>query len=439
MALPPLIAAPAAGRRHPWRRTAAFGLGGCLVRVAYIWLATDPPSLLVSDMRGYWQRAHLQLAGALTGSEGWAVWPPFYHVTLAGLLRLCQAAGLDPARWLDATLALHAALGGLAVGAVHVLARQVLRRPAMADGVAALYAVTFPIVYLEAFVLAENVAIPALVVGTACVLAARLRAPGLALGGALLGIAVAARPGLAMLVPAFVAYVVPPRRPAGRGLRPLAALGGGFLVVVGLVSVGNAWLSGGALRGLARNGGLNFFLTQCRVQRLDSLYDDHGRLTRYRIVPPQFADEPWRPWVATDQPPYAERYFYRRGLQCWRERPLTLLENVLELRKLVWGPFFPSVPGARGRTLLGPVFGILIAGATVVAGLAPLAWRDRARISPELWLLWGLLALTAVAAFFFGAERRFLLPVVFAAYVCAASVVVPSPPAPGGVEVPVAA
>jgi hypothetical protein len=410
-----------------------------LVRLGYVFLATDYPAHLVSDMRGYWERAHFHLAGVPTGSREWALWPPFYHVVLAGLFRFVETLGVGSVHWLGATLGFHAVLGALAAGAVHVLAHGVLRRPAMADGVAILYAVTYPIVYLEAFVLSENVAIPTLAAATTGVAVSRFGSAGLAAGGALLGAAIAARPGLAVLVPAFLGYVCLARSGSPRRAGPLLAFAGALALVIGGVSLGNVRLSDGMLRGIGRNGGVNFFITQCRVHRVDTIFAEGDRTVSYRIVHPQFALETWRTWVATDQPPYAEGYYYRRGVDCWRERPITLVANLPELRKLVWGPFFPSVPRARGFTTLDPVFAVLIAGATVVALVAPIAWRGRPRPAPELWLLWSLLVLTFLGAYLYGAERRFLLPVVFAAYVCAASVVMPSRTAPGGVELPVAA
>jgi hypothetical protein len=415
---------PGRAERHPWRRAVLLAAAAALLRLAYVFLLTDYPAYLVSDMRGYWHRAHVHLAGAGTGSVEWAVWPPFYHVALAGLLAGLDAIGVEGARWLAATLAVQAVLGGVAVGAVHVVARSVLPRPALADAVAALYAVTYPLVYLSAFVLSENLAVPALALAAACAVHRGAGGGRVPAAGTFLGIAVATRPALGALVPAFLVYAAASGPRGGRLLRVLAFTGG-LLAVTGAASVANARLSGGELRGLGANGGVNFFVAQCRVHRLESVFREGGRTLTYRIVHPQFVDEPWRPWVATDHPPYDERYFYGRGLECWRERPLTLLENAAEARKLLWGPLFPSFTSARGFVALDPAFAALIAGAVAVALLGvPLAWVRTGRGTPELWLLWSLLALTLATASLWGAERRFLLPVVFAAYACAASVVV---------------
>jgi hypothetical protein len=411
-------------RRARWIAIALIG-GSFLIRFCYVFLLTDYSHYLVSDMGGYWVRACERFDGDHNSYRQWAVWPPFFHVLLADLFVPFTQAKLPVDLWLTAVILLQITLSSFSVYWVYCIARRIFSNDRIALTAAVVYALTYTPIYFNAFLLSENLAIPLVIASVWLILQKTPRRLGTFCAGVLLGAAAGIRPADVLYAGAFALFLwATLRRPSGDGetqgawrrLAPLLTFVLGFAGVVWLIVLENARISNGALWGLGANGGMNFFMAQCKIGRLDSNSIYHGYHYNYSFSHPQFFGETWREHVTTSVGLHEQGYFYHLGMQRLRDFA-TWREDFWELRKLLIGPIFPTYYTAWGfqtfdllsRWTLTPVFLIALI-APPAARLTRRSWATR-----EILLLWSILVLTFVTCFFFGNERRFIVPTIFAA------------------------
>jgi hypothetical protein len=412
---------------RPYVLPALFIGLSCLIRGVYVFRYTDYHHYLVSDMGGYWVRAIEWMQGQRQVHNQWAIWPPLYHILLGYAFQLFRSIHIPPPHWLASFLVAQIVLGSVSVYCLYGIAREMLRHRVAAIIVGVLYMLTYPVIYLNAFILSENVALPLVIIAAYLVVRHPRSPKHLVAAGLLLGVSVGVRPAYVLFSAAFLIYALIRQgglRAAARGLFFAA----GFAAVTLCVCLTISWMSHGRVKGLSANGGLNFFIMQCKLLHVESHYFVDGGEYTYVIIAPQFAEEQWRATYYTDHPPYEPGYFVKKGVGCLCEERMWV-DNFWELRKLYFGTLFPTFSTAAGCMAIDPICKVMLGVLTLAALLlAPVAWMVRRRIDWTAALFWSFIALVTTTSFFFGCERRYIYSVTFAVYPVLASLFPPRAP-----------
>jgi YD repeat-containing protein len=390
---------------------------GCL-KLAYVFLLTDYPHYLFSDFQGYWDRARERIDGNEFSYSQWALWPALPHILLSWYLRAVDLAGLSALR-LEAVLAANVLLSTGGVALVFGIAQQTLRHDRWAFAVAALYAFTFPLVYLNAFVMSEHVAVLCVLGAMWIVLRYRRNGRALAGAGAFLGLAVGLRPALGMLGLPFAAYVAAADWFDRRAVVRAALFAAGFFAVVGGVVFENYRISQGQLVGLAANGGVNFYFAQCRTHEVISRHNGY----LYRLVSPTTVEYPENGLLDVQRPFHDQSFFGALGWQCLREQPAFWRGALSRIHGLFFGPFLPAASSARGFDFLMAPFRWFFVFCALSLPLAVFVGRRHGVHAGALALLGGALGVELITVLFFGAEHRYLYPMLAPLYVLCACVV----------------
>lgn len=430
-------------------------------RIIYVFFFAAYRSHLTSDMRWYAERAIDFAAGNLTEPHQWLVWPPFYHMFLGTIFRLADLFGLHSAR-LATALTVQMILAAISVYLVYSIARHILQENSWALGVAAVYAFTYPLIYMNSFLLSENLAIPLLIfsvwlisvsknktdyfelqnsilplskgeregVGNAEIVPHltsskigggvknghfRIQCGRLIGAGVTLALAIAVRPALLLLAVPFVIYLWQSKSLLRS--RAIAIFAG--TLVAGLVMASGyvAIISRGQVMGVGANGGINFLLRQCRIREL-VVRDPRATigLTPTQFTAPELSH---LPALEVQRNLNDQKFFVQSGWACLRANGIgRLIRDFADLPHLWVGQFFPWFPAALGsRQLLHPwLWGVALG--TLAA--AALTWRRRLwslAIGRELMFLWLLVGAVVLTGIPFPVEPRFMMPVWFAIYI----------------------
>ena len=282
---------------------------------------------------------------------------------------------------------------------------------------ALLYALAWPLLYLGAFLLSENVAVPLWIASVWLLVCRPARVRYLAASGLLLAVACALRP--AFLFPSLVSIVYVLRvtgvslhaaswpRPVtfACSLRPCLPFLAPFALFLLLVCHQNAVVSGGRVSGLGANGGVNLLYGQSGARMIRCTFDAQGTRWVYLVYGP---DAPNRAAGEADMSnrietrvPFYEQSYYVRYALAYMVRPSTWARDVGHLRFLLAGHMYPDTPAAYDNTdgLWKWLAGLSLA--LTFAGL-PVYLLTGERASAGLWwLLWGFLAVTAVQSLLF--------------------------------------
>jgi hypothetical protein len=387
-----------------------------LAKLFYVFALTDYRNYLFGDFGGYWYRALARIEGNPFEAGQWVIWPPLAHILLSWYVQAVDLLGLS--RWrLEAMLVANVAMSTASTALVYGIAAQTLERKTWALGVAALYALTFPLIYFNAFVMSEHLATLCLLAALWLALARRRVDLALLGAGVLLGLATAQRPGFGLFGLAFVAVIAAADRFTVAALTRAAWFSLGFVLIVGAAVLETNRISGGRVGGLGANGGMAVYMSQCGPRELLASHDGET----YQFVEPALDDRPEHGGVHFLRPLRDQAFFAGLAWECLREQPDVLYAARERFRNLFFGPLLPSVPSAWGFILLLPVFRWFLLACTLALPLA-LAVRGSSGVRQDaLALQGGILSLAALALYIFPAEHRFLYPLVGPLYgVCAA-------------------
>lgn len=397
----------------PW----LVALSALFIRAIYVFWGTVYRTYVVNDMRWYWERALEFSQGDFFSMHQWGVWPPFYHMFVGVLIYLANFF-VQIGHRIEVVLAVQIILASLSTYLVYRIALTVLRNEKWALVVQILYALAYPLIFLNSFVLSENVAIPLLILATWLVLehASKSRRSALVLSAAALVFAIGMRPALTLLILPFIWYLG--RKSWRRSALPFAITGG----VIWLALVGyTAFISGGQAAGIGANGGVNFFLRQCRVRYLQVETDKiNVVLTPTQFYGPLYQD---LPNLKTSVPIYEQKFYAAAGLECLKKRsPGLIFQNILDLKWLFFGQvYFPWVPGALAFKQLISFWTWWFFGAILLALYGGLNRKARKSAAwPEIQFFLLLVAGVALTGIVFPVEPRFMYPLIFAIYILAA-------------------
>ena len=404
----------------PWRSKESWpwlvAAGALILRAIYVFYGTAYRTYVVNDMRWYWERALEFSGGDFSSAHQWGVWPPFYHMAVGTLIYLANYFVAVGHR-IEIVLAVQMILGSVTVYLVYRIARIILESEKWALGVEILYALAYPLIFFNAFILSENIAIPFLILAVWLALEPNLKNKLLPiiLSAVAMVIAIGMRPALTLLVAPFLWYL---GRKSWQRALPFAIAGG----VVWLMLVGyTALISGGQVTSTGANGGVNFFLRQCRVRYLQV---DANQISVV-FTPTQFYGPIYKnlPNLRTTVPIYEQKFYTNSAWECIGRRGVGLVvTDILDLKWLLFGQvYFPWVSGAWGFRSLISIWTWWFFGMILLALFGGLNRKARKNPAwPEIQFFLLLIACVAVTGIVFPVEPRFLYPLIFAIYILAA-------------------
>jgi hypothetical protein len=428
-------------------------IAALVVRFVYVFQFTQFKNYLYSDMGAYWEMALERVKGNDVSIGQWIIWPPFYHIALSYFIRLIDFFGLADFR-LEIVKGCDIILGSLSLLFLYGLTKKIAKgNPVPALIVSAAYSFCYPIIYLNAFVLTENLAIPLLIFSTWCIFKVspmrdqdseaggsggrrRIRFLSIPLidflwiflSGLSLAIATAARPAFGLLGLLFVLFLTGVmvfrvraifkekdiRREAFSRLAKAAFFSLVFFAFLGLVMLENMRISGGKLAGLGAGGGFNFYLAQSKKYWLETNFNGY----RYILVPPGTVDQPERGKFITDVPFYDQAYYYSLGWQYLKGHPEMLLKNLLSFETLFFGPLFPSDASAQWFVELIPIFKMkLFIMAVSILILLPFMLKNPLLRSRYFFFILALPFCLLSLNLIYNVEQRYLYSFAFILYI----------------------
>jgi len=333
-------------------------IGSFLVKFYFVFAVSDYQNYLYSDMKGYWARALQRYTSGSNPVGQTIIWPPVYHYYLAGLFSILSYIGLFEKK-LEIILVFNIVFSTASVLFVYLISKQFLSTH-FSLIVSVFYAFTYPLIYINAFVMSEPTCLFLLLAAIYLLLTYTDRKLILFLAGILFGYAVGIRPSIGLLGLSCAGYIF---FTGGKNIKSFSRTViflTGFFIIVLSISVENYNVSQGRLKGLSAHGGANFLLRQCRVGKIICKVTDG----MYVLSPPVFNAYPELrqiETVRTRMPFYNQKYFYKKGIECIMEKPLeTLGGNFLLFKTLFWGPFFPGRSDVYGYDTFMSIFNTMI-------------------------------------------------------------------------------
>lgn len=375
-------------------------------------------------MSVYWENA---LTFSQTGTPKpytVAMFPPFYSFFLSAFLKLIQPTSLMPYAH-PIGLLIHVLLSTVSVYALYSISCHVTKSKTVSLWVCFVYAFSPLVLYLNSLFLAENISTPFLFVACALFLKeepiARKKIFYLMISGLSLGIAVAGKPGLIFLFFAFLLHLLfTQKRPLPVVFLQLFLFLFSLSLAPAFTVIKNYQISEGKVVGLGANGGLNFFQGACKYQKITSDSDEG----LYWASSPALSSKPEWGEFKTQEPYHNQAYFYKMGLNCFKESPLTWLEKISDLGNLYTSYVGPG-PSDRMEFIYLLVFNrwVLIF-ASALLFLFPFGASLQGIESQNLkFLLTLLLLYLATIAIFTLPERRYIATVEPMIYLLCALVI----------------
>ncbi len=384
-----------------------------LAKLIYIFHYSDYKNYLFSDMGGYWGRAQERYEGGVFNLGQWTSWATFFHFYLTEIFKILNHFHLFKYR-LEIVIILNIIYSTLSVYYLYFIALQIIKNTKYSLLTTFFYAFSYPIFYYNAFVLSENLSIPIVIISTYLVFTYHESGFKMFLTGLLFAIATAARPILGLLALPFFLYIVFAKKFSSHSFKKAVIFALGFFLIIYIVVQENIRISNGELKNLSGNGGVNFFIQQCKVQWVQSTY--HGHVVV--IGPGTYLGYPElaRMKFATDHPFHDQKYFYALGLQCIRNNPRIWLDNILPLKALLLGPLFPGVLSAKGFEYFYKLSNKLIMLMISTFWFLYFLIRDKKIEIKKLLLLLSILFCIIVTNYFFATEQRYCFPAYFVIY-----------------------
>lgn len=386
-----------------------------VLRLIYVYFCTDYKTFLFSDMGAYWQRALDRYSGDIHNYGQWAAWAPFFHYYITFLFQLFDLIGLSKLR-LEIILFLNIVYSVISIYFFYFLAGYFIKNDSCRHLSTLFYALAYPLIYLNAFVLSENLSIPIIITSAYLVLKNYENKKILFFTGAFFAVAVCARPAVGLLAASFFIYVIFADKPSFNSLMRGLIFSCGFFLITGMISLENMKVSNGELKGLAANGGLGFFVQQCKAHMVRSEYKGYV----FEIGNPTYLghSELAKMDFRTDHSLHDEDYFYRLGFECINKNPNIWIENFISLKSMFIGPLFPSVPGCKGFDFLIKVSNYAFIFIFPSLFLLYLPVRDKLMdLKPTVLLVVSIPFLIIVVNYFYAVEQRYFYPCVFTLFI----------------------
>jgi len=310
------------------------------IKLIYVFHFTHYSNYLSTDMGGYWTRAWQLHNADIFGINQWAIWPPLFHIMLSNLFKVFTFIGLGSSQ-LENILTFNILLCSLSVYYLYRITLSTFKNHLGALLVATMYAFSFMMIYLKAFILSENMAIPLFIISIWYLFkGAKWQQVVSAL---LLAIATGIRPGYGLFGLPFVLYLFIQKEAIWLRVQKCFIFTLTFFLVVFAIMAHNTYISGGRMKGLSASSGLNNFFAFSKAYGVRSSFDGYY----YVIYPPSTCDMPENGVLETKTPIYDTESFRKLTKAYIRENPSVLFKKVLDLRDLYFGNMMPWMNDAR--------------------------------------------------------------------------------------------
>ncbi len=413
------VALSGAGRFQfgPFARTRLFGLTAALLSLAalllYVFVCTPYQDFLFSDMGKFWTSAMARLAGGGQEFEDpqFIAWPPLYHIFLAELFRVFRWLGLDELIRLETALSINIVAFAVSVYALQRLAVQWFVRPELIFITVMLYALGFPSLYFNAFLLSGNLGMPLMICAFALI-THKQAWWAVATGGLLFALASIIRPSFGPYGLSFVLFYLVRHGMNWKFIARAAVFSAVFFSMVLLASLEVARISGGKVFGLSANGGLDFFITMSKYHKVDLKYDGWN----FVIVVPALSWEPEYGTFNTNVPFYNQDYYFHQGWEFLKHNPMRAFRSFEHMGHLFFADMLPSRLDAPGFSFWRPVWDWFKCGMFLTFGLYLWMWRRLGERQPEFVMMISVVLLTLIVSAIFTGEPRYTYSILFIFY-----------------------
>ena len=383
-----------------------------LIKIIYVFHFTDYKNYLFSDMGGYWGRAQERYDGGIFNLGQWTAWVPFYHFYLAEVFKLLAFLHLFDHK-LEIVLILNIIYSTISVYCLYFVSKQILKNDNHSLLVTLLYAFTYPFIYLNAFVLTENFAIPLLILSVCLLFNCHEKKSALFINGLIFGIAVATRPSLLPVAISFFLYIIYATIPNRKSLLRGAVFALGFALIIFFTIVEISHISKGEVVGLCGNTGAVFFISQCKHHSIESHYNGYV----FSIGPPlNWQHSDWSDYK-TEHPLHDQSYFYKLGYECMKSNPHYLVESFKNLKTLFFNTLMPAVSSAASFDFFIKLSSYVIFFMTISLGFLYFLIRDKVVETKKVLFLLSIPFCTILMSFFYPPEQRYFYSCVFVIYI----------------------
>lgn len=391
----------------------ALAVLSCLCLLGYVFYLAPYDYFLYNDMAGYWNRAMERLQGQSFRETQFMAWPPIYHIYLAEFFRVCRGLGLSSLVRFETVLVINILLYAVSVYAVHRMAVRWFEQSGIWATVTTLfYGLGFPAWYFNAFLLSDNFSAPLLVIAVALVYC-RHSWRSLAAAAVIFAVAAAARPSIAPYGLAFVIPLLVRHRFQWEFFARAAVFSGVFFLVIFTAMAEVSRISNGKVKGLSANGGLDFFIANARIYRIDVLYEGWHNF----VIVPALSWKPEQGSFFSNTPYYQQDYYFDLGWDHLRHDPTRLVKNVEHIRHLFFADMLPSRYDAPGFTFFRPLWDKFKFALFLSIPLYFWLWR---RLSEQqrffCSLMVSLIGVTMAVSYLFTGEPRYTYSIMFVFY-----------------------
>ncbi len=391
----------------------AIALLSCLVLLVYVFYLAPYNNFFYNDMLGYWNRAIDRINGFPFVETQFMAWPPMYHIYLAEFFRLCWWMGYPELIEPETLLVLNCVIFACSVYALHRCAvRWFDKATGWAVVTTAVYAFGFPAWYFNAFLLSENFSAPLLVIAIALIYCRDSRGALIA-AAAVFAVAAAARPSIAPYGLAFVIALLVRRQFTREFFIQAAVFSTVFFLLIFLAMGEVARISGGKVKGLSANGGLDFFIANSRYYRIDVRYNGWHNY----VIVPALSWKPEQGSFNSTVPYFQQDYYYNLGWQFILHDPARLVKNFEHIGHLFFADMLPSRDDAPGFKFFRPLWDKFKFGLFLLTFLYFWLWPFLKQ--PQRYfasLLLSILGITLLVSYLFTGEPRYTYSIMFVFY-----------------------
>lgn len=384
-------------------------------------------TFLDSDMGGYYNKPFRIYAGEDKALDHWVGFAPYYPRVLAVELSWLHYFNLEQ-HFLEFVLLQNIVLSAIAIVALYFLALSITGNKIMALGLAAVYGLSYPRMYYNAFVLTEPFIVPLIIISL-WMLHAWRGSYKIAICGLVLATAVGVRPSNGLLGLSYGLYILFAGLPALNALKKMpirdfiklmwprvlraAAFSIAFFIIIINIAAENYRISDGKVRGLTSHSGYNFLLGQAQAHRIDSYFD--GIL--YVFVPPSVAHHPENGTIVTDIPIYDSERFYEEGWKILKAYPHLWWDHLTKYPSLFFDNLFPATDAVPGFSTFFEPFRYITFYMLVFTGFLYISLRERDVSKADVALYASIFILCCAALYFFTVTHTYFFDFSYTVYV----------------------
>ena len=374
-----------------------LALANFILRILYIFIFSTPDNYIITDMGAYNERALNLIRGNARPFTNY--WAPFFHIFLAVIYWPLEKLNMLEYK-IRLVVVILAILGSISVIFIYKITRKLFNEKA-AKFSAIVYAIWYPIIYLNIFLLSENLFIPLLYFGLYLFYNKQKLQHSDLLVGLVLGLATITRPAILIFIILFGLWLLIKKR-----LKYLIGFSAMFLLVLACISIFNQKTTLNTTKFISSGNGMNFAMEWCDAKSIE-YYDGY---IRFGFAPPANSYYPEDKRLFTSEPFHNESHYYKLGWNCIKENPSIIYRNIRSIKNTFDSEIFPNFVNIFAWRELYTVFKIFNIGlffATIIALFKTekrKIWND---LAPLIFLI---IAIFGSVYIFNPGEERYLIP-----------------------------